>query len=167
MAQTIQRLFIPIIFAALLTSATVTQHESKRARQPLCNRKFGQPNPAACGQALSLMSSDVNTLLTFGFEEGANDVKLPLSFSIRRFLIIHFLSSLARACPLLTFVFCKEDCVIQVDSLSLHPQADREFNGSLKYEAIDIVTTCVQGQDRYGGESIAGKVLNHSRPPIS
>ncbi|KAI9719754.1 MAG: hypothetical protein M1812_003242 [Candelaria pacifica] len=133
MVQTIQRLSLLIVSVALLTSSTATHQESRRAslpgQKPLCDSKFGQPNAEACTQALSLMSSNTDSLLTFGFEEAMNDL-------------------------------CKEDCVIQVDSLSLHPQADRDFNGSLKYEAIDTVTTCVQGRDHYGGESTAGRANN-------
>ncbi|KAI9706135.1 MAG: hypothetical protein M1836_005541 [Candelina mexicana] len=131
---------------------------SKRARlpgqNPLCHRKFGQPNAEACGRALSLMPDDMESLLTFGFDGAVNDVKLPLTFTRRRCVSVP-LASFAPA----DFQLCKEDCVIQVESLSLHAQADRDYNGSLKLEAIETITNCVQGPDRYGGESKTGEHL--------
>ncbi|KAI9768274.1 MAG: hypothetical protein M1835_006895 [Candelina submexicana] len=139
MAQTNQGFSILIVFVALVAASSTIRQMSKRARlpgqNPLCHGKFGQPNAEACGRALSLMPDDMESLLTFGFDEAVNDVKLPLTFS-------------------------QQDCVIQVESLGLDAQADRDYNGSLKYEAIETITKCVHGPDRYGGESRAGLANN-------
>lgn len=48
---------------------------------PMCDSKYGQPSREGCAQALTLMSTDMTSALTFGYGKATNDIQLPLTFS--------------------------------------------------------------------------------------